>query len=329
MYKEVFLTHFNLSFFKRKKNTCAQYTGYENSCVSKDEKRLIFREADMMREMSMEDLLSYDVSEIDLFYEDGQAVKLPPKGMETDFINERWAICRARNDHGNKILMDNIEECYYEDDDESDDENKDEDRSEKSMSKKSKDTILYEWRKHRYNISITRTIKKDSQQRARDSDSVASYCCFDLQQVLDTPHSNVGEMFYKRTLSCYNFVVNDDGNASCYVWPETEGNRGVNEAGTCLIDFVLQKAKLGVKNILSFCDNCPGQNRNRPIAAAMVYTVMNTPIEVFFMCFLEKGHTENSADDIHSLIERENNVSVYSPRDWVVLMRQIKTKMSP
>ena len=147
--------------------------------------------------------------------------------------------------------------------------------------------------------------------------------------MLDTPHSNVGEMFYKRTLSCYNFVVNDDGNASCYVWPETEGNRGVNEAGTCLIDFVLQKAKLGVKNILSFCDNCPGQNRNRPIAAAMVYTVMNTPIEVFFMCFLEKGHTENSADDIHSLIERENNVSVYSPRDWVVLMRQIKTKMSP
>ena len=149
MYKEVFLTHFNLSFFKRKKNTCAQYTGYENSCVSKDEKRLIFREADMMREMSMEDLLSYDVSEIDLFYEDGQAVKLPPKGIEKDFINERWAICRARNDHGNKILMDNIEECYYEDDDESDDENKDEDRSEKSMSKKSKDTILYEWRKHR------------------------------------------------------------------------------------------------------------------------------------------------------------------------------------
>ena len=96
--------------------------------------------------------------------------------------------------------------------------------------------------------------------------------------------------------------------------------------GTCLIDFVLQKSKLGIKNILSFCDNCPGQNRNRPIAAAMVYTVMNSSTEVFFMCFLEKVHTENPADEIHSLIERENNDSVYSPRDWVVLMRQIKTK---
>ena len=95
--------------------------------------------------------------------------------------------------------------------------------------------------------------------------------------------------------------------------------------GTCLIDFALQKAKLGVKNIFSFCDNSPGQNRNRHIAAAMVYTVMNAPIEVF-MCFLAKGHTENSADEIHSLTEREKNVSVYSPRDWMVLMRQIKTK---
>ena len=48
---------------------------------------------------------------------------------------------------------------------------------------------------------ITRTIKKESQQRARDSDGVLSYCCFDLQQVLDTPYSNVGEMFYKKTFS--------------------------------------------------------------------------------------------------------------------------------
>ena len=36
-------------------------------------------------------------------------------------------------------------------------------------------------------------------------------------------------------------VVHNDGSANCYVWPETEGNRGVNEVGTCLIDFALQK----------------------------------------------------------------------------------------
>ena len=138
--------------------------------------------------------------------------------------------------------------------------------------------------------------------------------------MLDAPY-NVGEMFYKRTLSCYNFVVNDDGNANCFLWPETEGNGGVSEVWTCLIDSTLQITELGIKNILSFCDNCPGQNRS--------LMKMNTQIEVFFMYFLEKRHAENAADEIHSFIEREKNVSVYSPRDWVVLMRQIKTKMSP
>ena len=53
---------------------------------------------------------------------------------------------------------------------------------------------------------------------------------------------------------------------------------------------------------------------------------MNTPIEVFFMCFLEKGHIENTADEIRTLTEREENIFMYSPRDQMVLMRQTKTK---
>ena len=69
------------------------------------------------------------------------------KVMEKEFINERWAICSTRKDHKNKHKMENIKELYYEDDRESDDENNDEDLSEKSMNRKTKDTILYEWRK--------------------------------------------------------------------------------------------------------------------------------------------------------------------------------------
>ena len=53
-------------------------------------------------------------------------------------------------------------------------------------------------------------------------------------------------------------VFNDDENANCYVCPETEGNRGVSKVVTCLIiDFALQKAKLGMKNIFSFKDKPP------------------------------------------------------------------------
>ena len=71
----------------------------------------------------MEDMLSL-VSEADFFYEDRQAVELLPKGMVREFINERWAICRARNYRENKNRMGNIKESYNEDDDESDDKNR-------------------------------------------------------------------------------------------------------------------------------------------------------------------------------------------------------------
>ena len=98
-------------------------------------------------------------------------------------------------------------------------------------------------------------------------------------------------------------VFNDDENANCYVCPETEGNRGVSKLVTCLIiAFALQKAKLGMENIFSFKYNLLEQYRNRPIVAAMIYTVIITLNEVFFMCFLEKGHTENANDEIRSLI---------------------------
>ena len=98
-------------------------------------------------------------------------------------------------------------------------------------------------------------------------------------------------------------VFNDDENANCYLCPETDGNRGISKLVTCLIiAFALQKAKLGMENIFSFKDNLLGQNQSRPIVAAVVYTVIITLIEVFFMCFLEKGHTENADDETRSLI---------------------------
>ena len=108
--------------------------------------------------------------------------------------------------------------------------------------------------------------------------------------------------FIKEHSSATTFF-NDDENANCYVCPETEGNRDVSKLVTCLIiAFALQKAKLGMKNIFSFKDNLLGQNRNHPIVAAMVYTVIITLVEVFFMYFLEKGHTENADDETRSLI---------------------------
>ena len=48
----------------------------------------------------------------------------------------------------------------------------------------------------------------------------------------------------------------------------------------------------------------------------MVYKVVNLPTEVFLMCFLEKGHNRNLADETKSLREKKR----------MFVMRQIRTK---
>ena len=85
--------------------------------------------------------------------------------------------------------------------------------------------------------------------------------------------------------------MNDSKNAYCYFWTEDNGNRGVNEIATNLISFAKTKAQEGTSDIVAYCDGYGGQNKNRPIAAALSQIVNSTPIKSFFLCFLEKGHT--------------------------------------
>ncbi|WAR08917.1 hypothetical protein MAR_018875 [Mya arenaria] len=50
---------------------------------------------------------------------------------------------------------------------------------------------------------------------------------FDLQAVLKTPCSLIGELYYKRKLCCYKLFLYDlrNGDGSCYLWDETQGKR--------------------------------------------------------------------------------------------------------
>ena len=320
MYMDVFRSDFNLNFYKRKKDQCLLCNAFENLNLSPSYKRLIFREQDLMKAMSVEELRKYNVSKINLLIdENGEKEKLPERGNEEQYIHSKMV----------KFMTSQDTEDGSDDDEEelnSDDEEEEDDNEVQKVADLDPDDVFVKWRQHLYNVEMTRKLKQDSKQLAKDSDNVV-YCCFDLQQVLDCPYSNVGDMFYKRCLSSYNFVVTDCENAHCYFWSEDHGNRGVNEIGSNLIDFAQKKAREGKRHIVGFCDGCGGQNKNRPIAATLSYIVSSTPILSMFLCFLEKGHTENSADDIHSLIERAKVTSVSLPSDWPVLMRQINTDL--
>ena len=57
---------------------------------------------------------------------------------------------------------------------------------------------------------------------------------FDLQKVPQCPCSGIGPLYYARKLSVYNLTVyeNDTRRGICYVWDESQGQRGANEIGT-------------------------------------------------------------------------------------------------
>ena len=76
---------------------------------------------------------------------------------------------------------------------------------------------------------------KDKQKASADKSFVAA--TFDLEAVLPTPDSQVGDIHYKRCLSTYNLSIYSLGDKAgiCYLWNETNGGRGSCEIGTCLL----------------------------------------------------------------------------------------------
>ena len=266
--------------------------------------------------------MEYNIANVDLFHDDAGETIFIEKGKEMEHVQSRIDSWRVKKDTG---MLDEIRVAEEMIDEENDDE---QEEDELNVTDMGENEIVHHWREHLYNVVLSRNIKSNSQEIANDHKRVATYCCFDLQQVLDSPYTNVGDAFYKRQLSCYNFVVNDDTEKKgyCYFWSQDEGNRGANEMASNFILFAKSKAEEGKKCIMAFCDRCGGQNRNRPIAAALSYIVENTSIQSIMVCYLEKGHTENAADTIHSMMEGEKVCNVQVPNEWPVIFKQMNLK---
>ena len=83
--------------------------------------------------------------------------------------------------------------------------------------------------------------QRGRQEKPKDKEDTQKYnhihtATFDLEAVLPTPCSLVSQAYYKRKLSSYNFTVYSlsDGKGTCFLWNETEGQRGSCEIATCL-----------------------------------------------------------------------------------------------
>ena len=152
---------------------------------------------------------------------------------------------------------------------------------------------------------------------------------FDLQSVLQIPSSDVSPMYYSRKICVYNLTIYESAppnDAYCFCWSELNGKRGSSEIGTTLFTY-LQNLPLNITEISLWSDTCPGQNRNKHIAALLLYTVQVTHLKVIEHTFLESGHSSMEANSMHSSIENAKKfVPVYTIQDWLSIFRMARSK---
>ena len=185
--------------------------------------------------------------------------------------------------------------------------------------------------KHLESKEKARAVKTEAKERSKANDQFGAVC-FDMQQLLPCPKSNSSTFYYKRKLYVHNLTMYDLGTAEvrCFMWPEFEARRGASEVATCLAKFIEEKSNGGCKDLTLFSDNCPGQNRNRFVAFMLNETNKTLHMDKLCLTFLQKGHTENENDSVHSVIERATKHAViYSPEQWYSAVRSARKSKTP
>lgn len=211
-----------------------------------------------------------------------------------------------------------------------------------NASETQKQELSTEYENHIMEKDLSRLEKNNDKKRISNNYVVA---VFDLQAVLPCPKGNVSLFYYKSKLNVLNFTIYEmKGNANldecfCYVWDETNGNRGANEIGSCLLRYIEHTSKNRSEcdnlELVFFSDNCAGQQKNKYIISLYMYALKKYP-NIRSIChkFLVTGHTQNEGDCAHSVIERQvkrylKSSPIYLPNEYTTLIRTAKKSGKP
>ena len=83
----------------------------------------------------------------------------------------------------------------------------------------------------------------------------------------------------------------------------------------------------GKKNFIFYSDNCCAQNKNRYYVTMLWYCLQKFSLSSINHKYLEKGHTQNENDSIHSVVESASrNISVYTTPQWAATVRHARPK---
>lgn len=197
-------------------------------------------------------------------------------------------------------------------------------------SKTDKDTVDFiAHEKERNDAKIV--FLEDQSKSGKDHYLVAT---FDLQKVLTTPHGRSMMFGFSRKYAVYNFTVYESKtqNGYCYLWGEKDGKRGVVEICSNLFRYLTHLDNNESCHRLSlYCDNCPGQNKNKYILSMLGYFLHNSKnINEIKLTYLVAGHTYMPVDSMHAVIEKySRNVTVQAPSEWPTIIRNARRRPKP
>ena len=176
---------------------------------------------------------------------------------------------------------------------------------------------------HIKNKKLARESKQADKELALKDETLA-VACFDLEQVLLTPHSFESSLYYKRRLASFNFTIYDLGsrNGHCFVWNESVASRGACEVASCVWDFIALKVSEGKKGFIFYSDNCCAQNKNKYLLSMMWLAIHKFKLDFIVQKYLVKGHTQNEADSIHAAVESASRkLHIYTTAQWAATVR--------
>lgn len=183
---------------------------------------------------------------------------------------------------------------------------------------------------HQNSKAHVRELKKQDKIFSRDSSQGSNQRVLtcDKQKVLYCPKSEMGEFYYKRKVSVYNFTIFDctlkEGHL--YVWDETCGKKGSDETSSSLESYIESIISKGVKKIIIYSDSCGGQNKNKFLFTMYYALALRHEVTIIHR-YLEKGHTQMECDSVHARVEKKiKKEDIFAPSQYYGFMKSAKVK---
>jgi hypothetical protein len=149
---------------------------------------------------------------------------------------------------------------------------------------------------------------------------------FDYQKNMPLPVTNTSGEFYSRQLWLINFAIHDlrTGESTMFLYSESYAQKGANEVLSCLNYYIRNCLPPNTKDLMLWCDNCYGQNKNRYTIAYL--NSLHEDFETIQITFPIPGHTRMAVDRDFAQVEKlkRKHDQFPSPSSYTTLIRNAR-----